>query len=133
MSLCQSIITRTTLKTYSNSQPLHCTGKSQEQRGLAQMKRSWILNLTLAVALISLAAYAANTGQVDIPIATSLLNSCNGEIIDVSGTLHADGTLTVNANNASATIHFNPQGVTGIGETTGATYRGTGVTQSVLN
>jgi len=44
-----------------------------------------------------------------------------------------DGTITVNGNTSHATVHHNPQGVIGTGETTGATYRGVGVSLLVLN
>jgi hypothetical protein len=47
----------------------------------------------------------------------------------VEGTLHVLITETVNDNHVSLKIHFQPQGATGMGLTTGDTYRATGVTQ----
>ena len=102
------------------------------QKETNKMKNYMILALTLTAVALSVAAFAANTGQVDIPIALTISNPCNGELVDVSGTVHGDGTITTNGNNAHATVHFNAAGVTGIGETTGAIYRGVGVTQQVF-
>ena len=52
-----------------------------------------------------------------------------GEIIDVIGPLHTLVSFTINGNNVSGYVHFQPQGISGTGETTGAKYNGTGVTQ----
>ena len=52
-----------------------------------------------------------------------------GEIIDVAGPLHILISFTINGNNVSGKFHFQPQDVTGTGETTGAHYSATGVTQ----
>jgi len=38
-------------------------------------------------------------------------------------------SFTINGNNASGFFHFQPQGISGTGETTGAKYQGTGATQ----
>ena len=53
-----------------------------------------------------------------------------GEIVDLSGQLHTLMTFTINANNVSGKYHFQPQGISGVGETTGLKYQATGVTQS---
>ena len=52
-----------------------------------------------------------------------------GELVLLEGDLHTLITFTVNGNNISGKTHFQPQGVSGIGLTTGDKYRGTGVTQ----
>jgi hypothetical protein len=52
-----------------------------------------------------------------------------GENLDLSGPLHTLISLTINGNNASGYFHFQPQGISGTGETTGARYNATGVTQ----
>ena len=52
-----------------------------------------------------------------------------GEVVDLAGPLHTLVTLTINGNNASGFFHFQPQGISGTGETTGAKYQATGVTQ----
>lgn len=51
-----------------------------------------------------------------------------GEIVDLSGPLHTLITFTINGNNVSGVEHFQPQGISGTGETTGLKYQGTGIT-----
>ena len=51
-----------------------------------------------------------------------------GEIVDLSGPLHTLISFTINGNNVSGYFHFQPQGISGIGESTGAKYHATGVT-----
>ena len=53
-----------------------------------------------------------------------------GEVVDLSGPLHTLITLTISGNNFSAKEHFQPQGISGTGETTGLKYQATGVTQT---
>jgi hypothetical protein len=50
-----------------------------------------------------------------------------GELVDLSGTLHTLLSFTINGNNISGFFHSQPQGVSGIGEITGAKYQATGV------
>jgi len=52
-----------------------------------------------------------------------------GEIVDLTGPLHTLISFTINGNNVSGFFHFQPQGINGTGETTGAKYQATGVTQ----
>lgn len=52
-----------------------------------------------------------------------------GELVDLTGPLHTLITFTINGNNVSGFFHFQPQGISGTGETTGDKYQGTGVTQ----
>ncbi len=54
----------------------------------------------------------------------------NGEVVDLSGRLHTVVTFTINNNNVIGHFHVQPQGVSGVGETTGLKYQGTGVTES---
>jgi len=56
-----------------------------------------------------------------------------GEVVDLSGDLHSLITLTINNNNFSMYMHFQPQGISGTGETTGLSYQATGVTQQTTN
>jgi hypothetical protein len=55
-----------------------------------------------------------------------------GEIVDLSGPLHTLISLTINGNNVSGKFHFQPQGISGFGETTGDKYEATGVTQQTF-
>ena len=52
-----------------------------------------------------------------------------GEIVDLSGPLHTLISFTINGNNVSGKFHFQPQVISGTGETTGDKYQATGVTQ----
>jgi hypothetical protein len=56
-------------------------------------------------------------------------NGGAGEIVDLTGDLHLLSSVTVNGNNVSGKVQVQPQGVKGIGETTGNVYQGVGVTQ----
>src|SRR2546421_8861545 len=56
-----------------------------------------------------------------------------GEFIFVSGTLHVLTHVTIDsAGGIAIKVHFQPQGATGVGLTTGATYHATGVTQQTI-
>lgn len=52
-----------------------------------------------------------------------------GELVFLEGNLHILTSLTINGNNFSAKSHFQPQGISGTGQTTGDKYQATGVTQ----
>jgi hypothetical protein len=52
-----------------------------------------------------------------------------GEVVDLSGSLHTLLSITINGNKVSVDMHVQPQGLSGLGETTGAKYQGTGVTE----
>src|SRR6201987_4353402 len=52
-----------------------------------------------------------------------------GEIVDLSGPLHTLISSTINGNNVSGYFNLEPQGISGTGETSGAKYQATGVTQ----
>src|SRR5262249_4633724 len=54
-----------------------------------------------------------------------------GEDVLLTGALHTLISLTVNnGGGVSGVMHFQPQGLSGIGMTTGSKYQGTGVTQT---
>ena len=56
-------------------------------------------------------------------------NGGAGELVALEGPLHILTSFTINGNNVSGFFHFQPQGISGTGETTGAKYQATGVTQ----
>src|SRR5205823_4137988 len=112
----------------------YSTGRTTRRRD--SMKRFMVL-IALAVAGALGAATAAQAEVVSnttFPINLSVFVPCAnggaGEVVDLSGSLHDLVTATINGNHVSGKFHDNPQGVTGTGETTGAKYQGTGVTQS---
>jgi hypothetical protein len=93
------------------------------------MKYRFLLLLVAAAICLSTPLNAANQGQAEVPFDATLVNPCNGELVDIGGTVHVDVTLTSNNNTFHLTLHANPQGATGVGESTGATYHATGVTR----
>ena len=52
-----------------------------------------------------------------------------GEFVHLTGKLHILGTTTINGNNFSGTVHMQPQGISGVGLTTGDKYHATGITK----
>jgi hypothetical protein len=58
----------------------------------------------------------------------------NGEDVVFTGNLHVLLAVTLNASGGfHAKEHFQPQGLTGVGQSTGDKYQGTGVTQDTFN
>jgi hypothetical protein len=85
--------------------------------------------LALAVVAPAHAAVQVNSGQT---ISLSVFVPCAaggaGELVDLSGTLHTLITFAANKNNVAGYLHSQPQGISGVGETTGDKYQATGVT-----
>jgi hypothetical protein len=92
--------------------------------------------VALLLSLLGPGGFGAAT-STSFPISISVFVPCaaggNGEVVDLSGSLHVVFSITVNANNVHINTLFNPQGVNGVGETTGAKYQGTGETRSDMN
>ena len=80
----------------------------------------------------TLPCYAAVQVNESTDIGLSVFVPCAadgaGEIVDLSGPLHTLITFTINSNAVSGVEHFQPQGITGFGETTGTKFQATGVT-----
>jgi len=106
------------------------------------MKMKPVIALLAVLSLVGVfsttTALAEVTTNVGIPYAVTVLVPCAnggaGELVDLSGTLHVLILVTVDSDSGfHAKSHFQPQGVSGIGQTTGAKYQATGVTQSQFN
>jgi hypothetical protein len=97
--------------------------------------RSLIVSAFAILLLTSIPAYAAVVTNTSFPITLDVFVPCAnggaGETIEVSGNLHDMFSVTIDSNGG---IHVsqqdNPQGVGGVGLTTGDKYRATGVTRS---
>lgn len=77
--------------------------------------------------------FTSNEKQpVDELVLVPCANGGIGEIVHLTGTIHILIHTTVNGNNFSTKYHFQPQGISGIGQKTGLTYRGSGVTQEEI-
>ena len=94
------------------------------------------LSLVVVCLMVSISALAASL-SMEIPLAFSQFIPCanqgNGEVVDFSGTLHVVISTTVNGNHIHVNLLANPQGVKGVGETTGDVWQGTGETRQDLN
>jgi hypothetical protein len=52
-----------------------------------------------------------------------------GEVVALAGPLHTMLSYTINSNNVGGLFHFQPQGISGLGESSGNTYQAMGVTK----
>jgi hypothetical protein len=77
---------------------------------------------------------SAVTTNERVPIELTIFIPCVPETVTVTGELHIVTHTTVNPDGSFHVVnHFNPQGVSGIGDVTGNKYQGTGVTQTEFN
>jgi len=89
-----------------------------------------VLGLILSAIVPAHAAVEVNDRtDVSLEVFVACAADGAGEIVDLTGPLHTIITFTINDNNVSGFFRFQPQGISGTGETTGEKYRGTGVTQ----
>lgn len=95
------------------------------------MLRRLIISLAVVSSgLLAVTSASARAVTEKIPFDSVLAaeEGC-GEAIHLSGTLLAQFTFTEGpSGNVEVGFHFNPQGITGVGLTTGATYHATGET-----
>jgi len=81
-----------------------------------------------------LAAIASTTNDIvpiDLTVFVPCANDGAGELVHAVGTIHQLLSTVINANGTiTLRSHFQPQGLTGIGLTTGDKYNATGVTQT---
>jgi len=66
---------------------------------------------------------------IDLLFFVPCANGGTGEDVQLSGFLHVVTSMTINGNNLRGKVHFQPQGIKGVGAVTGDKYQGTGVTQ----
>jgi len=79
-------------------------------------------------------AFTQNTVfPIDLFVFIPCANGGAGEVVSGTIQLHTLITSTVNGNKVSGKTHFQPQGGSLVGETTGDAYRPTGVTQETFN
>lgn len=107
------------------------------------MKRTIALVFATAAAALSGAVSASAqattvTTNERVPIAVFAFVPCAndgaGELVVVTGTLHVLTHVTIDDQGGlHVRQHFQPQGVSGTGLTTGDKYQGTGVTQTEFN
>jgi hypothetical protein len=94
---------------------------------------------TALILLISAQPLAAAVQtNVTVPVNIGVFIPCAadgaGEVVFLTGNLHVLLRFTVDqAGGIHAASHFQPQGISGSGQTTGAKYQATGVTQDEFN
>jgi hypothetical protein len=105
------------------------------------MKKCKIYLFSLMLGMFGLlhstfAAARALTETTNLSIPTDLAvfipcaNNGAGEVVQLSGPLHVLFHFTISARDKIVIkSHFQPQGISGVGQTTGDKYRATGVTQ----
>jgi hypothetical protein len=77
--------------------------------------------------------FTSNEKQyVDEIIFIPCANNGAGENVELKGTIHILIHTTLNGNNFKAKYHVQPQGISGVGLTTGIRYHGSGVTQQEI-
>lgn len=84
----------------------------------------------------SVTAAPASTSMVEmkVPFTLNQNNPCSGELVEASGTLHIIMHLVVDGNGGQhLMLHFQPQGMEGVGLTSGIKYRAVGLTQMLMN
>ncbi len=99
-----------------------------------------MMHATLCIALLVLAvlqiSHAAVITNVSVPVNIPVFIPCaaggTGELVVLSGDLHVLVRFTRSkSGGVHAAAHFQPQGISGVGQTTGEKYQATGVTQDV--
>ncbi len=94
-----------------------------------------LLALVFLAALLAFAGAITTTTSEKIPFSQVVFISCAngglGEPVLLEGTLHVVNSVTINGNIMRVKSHFQPMGVSGVGQITGAKYQATGVTQEI--
>jgi hypothetical protein len=100
------------------------------------MKSRFLIISAFAALLLltGVPAQAAVVTNISVPITLDVFVPCAdggaGEVIEVSGFLHIQTSVTFDQNGGlHFSEQFNPQGVGGVGLTTGDKYRATGLTR----
>jgi hypothetical protein len=91
----------------------------------------WCICTLLASMIVpaNAAVQQNDTTEINLSVFIPCAAGGAGETVDLTGPLHTLITFTINGNNVSGFFQFQPQGISGTGETTGAKYQATGITQ----
>jgi len=84
--------------------------------------------LTILVVPANAAVQENDTTDISLTVFVPCAGGGAGEIVDLSGPLHTLISFAINGINVSGYFHFQPQGISGTGESTGTKYQATGVT-----
>lgn len=99
--------------------------------------RSFVSGLALGLFVIS-PSFAGVQQNLKVPFSQTVFVPCaaggTGELLTISGQLHILFTETSDAAGGfHGQAHFQPMGASGVGSTTGDTYRGVGITRFLTN
>jgi len=95
------------------------------------LKRLVLLLGVVAALAVAVSAQAATTVQ-QVPFSVSL-TICNGDTVQLTGTLLiTTSTTSTPPGGLMASIHFQPQGVSGVDTTTGTVFRAVGLTRDLV-
>ena len=105
------------------------------------MKKQILASLIVIIIAVFAATYPAKAAvtvndstDISLSVFIPCANGGLGEDVDLEGPLHILLTLTFDGNGGvHVKEHFQPQGLSGVGLTTGAKYQATGVTQDQSN
>jgi len=105
------------------------------------MRVKTLVYLLLAVGLLHISVQPVSAeaqSNIKVPVEIAVFIPCAadgaGELVFLTGNLHALVRFTMDqAGGIHAAAHFQPQGISGVGQTTGAKYQATGVTQDEFN
>lgn len=97
-----------------------------------------LLRALLLTAFLTSGLNAAVITDIKVPVNIPVFIPCaaggTGELVVLQGNLHVLLRFTVSTSGTiHAGMHFQPQGISGVGQTTGDKYQGTGVTQDEVN
>jgi hypothetical protein len=88
----------------------------------------------VAVVLTALPVHTAVTTNISIPITLVVDIPCAGELVVLNGPLHILSTLTFDRGGGFHMVaHFQPKGIRGLGQVSGAKYQATGITEFQTN
>jgi hypothetical protein len=99
---------------------------------LARATMCTAIVLAIMIAPASGAVQVNDKTDINLTVFIPCAAGGTGEIVDLSGPLHTLISSSINGNNVSGKFHFQPQGISGTGETTGDKYQATGVTQETF-
>jgi hypothetical protein len=92
------------------------------------------LVVVFVVGIATLPMQAAVTTNTSIPITLFVDIPCAGELVVLNGPLHILSSVTFDSAGGFHMLgHFQPQGISGLGQTTGAKYQATGETEFQTN
>jgi hypothetical protein len=96
---------------------------------LARVTMCLVAVLAIVITPANAAVQVNDTTVISLTVFIPCAAGGAGEVVDLNGPLHTLISFTINGSNVSGYFHFQPQGISGTGETTGVKYQATGITQ----